>query len=121
MTIRTDRLAEEIRNYASSAIMNMTQYADHPYGMITVSGVEITKDKSYADVYVNSSHDEDTLPKFIAPLARELHTSISRDFGMRKTPKIRFRIRKGNASSPTDILALIHSLDKQYGLSQDTH
>jgi ribosome-binding factor A len=75
---------------------------------------------SYADIFVQSQEDSQTLPKFLAPLAQKIHAKMGKEIGLRKTPKVRFRVKKEKRNS-ADILSLIHELDQKYGLSQENN
>ncbi len=117
MKVRKERLAEMTRQIASEHIVHFCQEQNHDFGIISVIEVEISKDEEYADLYVHAQEHSDQVNKFLAPLSRKIEQSIAREFGLRRVPKIRFRTKK-NHKNPTDILALINSLDKQYGLSE---
>lgn len=119
MKIRTERLSHSIHSIASSEILTFSQEKDHNFWIISIIEVILSKDESYADVYVSSHEDEENLPKFLAPSAKIIEHAIGKNLGIRRSPKIRFRIKK-NLKSAGDILSLIHSLDKQYGLSEES-
>lgn len=118
MTIKTDRLKDSIRAVAMEFVLNFSREYNHNHGIISVVDVIISPDKSYADICVFGQWDNKELPKFLSPIASDIHKKISRDFSLRKTPRIRFRIAK-NQESKKDILTLIKELDEQYGLSEN--
>jgi ribosome-binding factor A len=75
---------------------------------------------SYADIFVQSQESVETLPKFLAPLAQKMHGKMGKEIGLRKTPKVRFRVKKEKRNS-ADILSIINELDKKYGLSTENN
>lgn len=117
MSIRTDRLKESIQIIANEVILEHTREYDHDHGIIAVVDVTLSADKAYADIMVFGQGDNKALTHFLAPSAAKIHTKISRELSLRKTPKIRFRIAK-NQENKKDILTTIRELDAQYGLSQ---
>lgn len=94
MTIKTDRLKEAIRVIANEKIVEFSREFDHNHGIIALLDVIISPDKSYADLQVFGQGNNKELTKFLAPLAGKIHMKISSDLGLRKTPRIRFRIAK---------------------------
>ncbi len=119
MKLRHERLAEAIRQIASEHIIRFCQEYDVTTGIISISDVDISSDESYADIYLQSSDkdEEKTLPKILAPLATQIMHDIGKDIAIRRSPKIRFKAQKKTKNNQ-DILSLINSLDKQYGLSE---
>lgn len=117
MTIKNDRLAESIRITATEEILTYCRDYEHDHGIISVLSVSISADKSYADISLHGQGDDKELTHFLAPVAHQIHTRISRDLGLRRTPRIRLRIAK-NIDAKWDILSIIQELDKQYGLSK---
>jgi ribosome-binding factor A len=117
MTIRSDRLSECIRTIAIWEILSYSRDYEHTHGIISVLEIVVSSDKSYADIMVHGQWDDKELTSFLAPIAGVIHTRISRELGLRRTPRIRFRVAK-NIDKKGDILSLIQELDKQYGLSK---
>jgi ribosome-binding factor A len=118
MNIRQERLAQAIQTYASEDIIAYEQSRNHDFGIISVLGVVLSSDYSYADVSVMSQRNEKSLPKFLTPTEERTRRRITKDFSMYKTPRLRYRIDL-KEKSKNDILSLIHSLDTQYGLSRE--
>ncbi len=119
MNLRQKRLADAIRTYASEDIMNFEQLHTHTFGIITVVEVDVNSDYDYADIYVNSQKDENLLPHFLAHCAEITRKRIGKDYSLRKIPILRFRVGKKQKQT-AEILDIIHSLDRQYGLSRQT-
>ncbi len=117
MTIRADRLSESIRVLATEEILTFSRDYEHNHGIISVLEIVISADKSYADLMVHGQWDDKKLTQFLAPIAGMIHTRISRDLWMRRTPRIRFRVAK-NINEKPDILSIINQLDLKYGLSK---
>jgi len=119
MKLRHERLAEAIRQIASEHLIRYCQEYGTTEWIISISDVEISSDESYADIYVSSSHTEEEkqLPNMLSPLAWKIMHDIGKNIAIRKSPKVRFKVQKKTKNNQ-DILSLIHSLDKQYGLSQ---
>jgi ribosome-binding factor A len=119
MKLRHERLADIIRTIASEHIIQHLREYENTVGIVSIVEVEITPDEGYADIYVSSSEpsEEKGLPKLFAPLANSIAHRIGRDVGIRRAPIIRFRTAKKQKSTG-DILSIINSLDKQYGLSE---
>jgi ribosome-binding factor A len=117
MNLRQKRLADVIRTYASESILLYEQMQPHNFGIISVNRVEVSPDYSYADIYITAQENEKELPHFIAPTAHDIERHIGKEFSLRKTPHIRFKLPK-EARKETNILELINTLDHQYGLSQ---
>jgi ribosome-binding factor A len=80
--------------------------------------VSISADYTYADISVMSQRNVGTLPKFLAPTEKGIRKRLAKDYKIWKIPHLRFRIDQKEKSANT-ILALIHSLDTQYGLSHE--
>ncbi len=116
MNIKQERLKEIIREIASRNVTVWSQNFDHAFWIISITEVELAKDKSYADIFLSASITTDWLTKALARIAKDIQWEIGRELMMRKNPAIRFRIKKW-WKTPVDILALIDSLDKQYDLS----
>ena len=117
MTIRSDRLSECIRTLAIEEILLFSREHDNDHGIISVLEIIISSDKSYVDIMVHGQGDDKALTAFLAPIAGIIHTRISRELWLRRTPRIRFRVAR-NIDKKGDILSLIQELDKQYGLSK---
>lgn len=119
MNLRQKRLADAIRTYASEDIMNYEQFHTHNFWVISVVEVDVNSDYDYADIYINSQKDENLLPHFLAPCADLTRKRIGKDYSLRKIPILRFRVGKKQKHT-AEILDIIHSLDRQYGLSRQT-
>lgn len=119
MKLRHERLADIIHTIASEHIIRHFQEYENAVWIVSIVEVEITPDEWYVDIYVTSSEqwEEKTLPKLLAPLANSIAHTIGKEIWIRRAPIIRFKVGK-RGKSWNDILTLINSLDKKYGLSQ---
>jgi ribosome-binding factor A len=90
---RTTRVADYLRERLAEIIRS--QMRDPRIGMLGVNDVRVSRDFSYADVYVTAlgADDADAQREVIAVLTRAagfLRTAVARDSTMRTTPKLRF-------------------------------
>lgn len=118
MNLRQKRLADSIRAYVWADIQTLCEFRDHDFWVVSVIEVTISPDYEYADVYLSCQKNEKDLPHFVAPTAEETRRRLVKDFSLRKTPHLRYKIGKKQKDT-NDILSLIHSLDQQYGLSRE--
>ena len=90
---RTQRIADQMQRELAQLIqMGMK---DPRLGMVTVSAVEVSRDLSFADVYVSFlGVDEDeqieTSLKILNQASGFLRTELARAIKLRFTPKLRF-------------------------------
>lgn len=80
------------------------------YGIVTVTGVDISSDLSYIDVYVSALRDKETLPKTLSESAHKIHRLLAKNIDLVKVPKVRFRYDDGGEIL-WDISEIITSLD----------
>lgn len=125
MSTKTDRFAESILAISSPVIL---EYIREPFqdclrepcegfGIVSVVKVEISKDRSYADIYVSSTANEAMLPKKLAPLADKLRHDIGKQIQTYKIPHIRFK-RIKNEAVTRNVQDIINELSAQYGLHE---
>jgi ribosome-binding factor A len=119
MSTKTDRFAETILTMTSPIILEHIREHGEEFGIVSVIKVEITKDRSYADIYISASVNEAILPKKLAPLADKLRHDIGKQVQTYKIPYIRFK-RVKNETITRNVQDIINELSKQYGLSE-TH
>jgi len=80
------------------------------YWIVTVTGVDISSDLSYADVYVSALRNRETLPKSLAESAHKVHRLLAKNIDFVKVPKIRFRYDE-SGEMLWDISKVISNLD----------
>ena len=61
------------------------------YGLITVTGVEISADSSYIDIYVSAIQNQSDLTKTLAKHSHEIHRLLAKKIDFMKVPRVRFR------------------------------
>jgi ribosome-binding factor A len=89
---RPDRLAEAIREEVAR-FLNDKAKDPRITGMVTVTGVEVTRDLRTAKVFVSILGDEDRARTFegLDSLAGHLRARIGKGLGLRSAPEILFR------------------------------
>ena len=112
---RTDRIADQIQK--DLALLLQRELKDPRVGMTTVSSVKVSKDLSFADVYV-SFMGKDTLEEasegleVLASAAGFLRSSLAISIKLRVMPKLRFHYDATMVEAPR-ISALIDKAVKQ--------
>ena len=99
---RQGRLSEEIKKSVSGFLINRAKDPALTSRIISITGVEVTRDGSYATVYVSpvclSDEDKDMVYSgVLAGLERAkgaIRGQLSRDIMMRHTPEIIFKLDK---------------------------
>lgn len=94
MSVRSQRLSDEIQK--NLARLLQVELKDPRVGFVTVSGVEVSRDMSFADVYVTWMHaqsDEDCKEQLVAlqGTAGFLRSKLSKQLTTRIVPKLRFK------------------------------
>ena len=117
MSTKTDRFAETILAISSPVILEHIRERGEEFGIVSVVKVEITKDRSYADIYISATTNEVLLPKKLAPLADKLRHDIGKQVQTYKIPHIRFK-RIKNEAETRNIQDIINEISKQYGLHE---
>lgn len=90
---RTDRVADQLQQ--ELAVLIQREIKDPRLGMVTVSGVTVSRDLGYADVYVTLLGDDDAerIKENLAVLKRAggfLRSQIARRIKLRHVPELRF-------------------------------
>ena len=116
MSTKTDRFAETILTMTSPILLEYIREHGEEFGIVSIVNVEISKDRSYADIYVSATTNEAILPKKLAPLADKLRHDIGKQVQTYKIPYIRFK-RVKNETITRNVQDIINELSKQYGLS----
>ncbi len=89
---RPDRLAEAIREEVAR-FLNQNVKDPRITGMVTVTGVEVTRDLRTAKVFVSILGDGDRAKTFegLDSLAGHLRARLGKSLGLRSAPEILFR------------------------------
>ncbi|SFH61719.1 30S ribosome-binding factor RbfA [Modicisalibacter xianhensis] len=90
---RTDRVADQLQQ--ELAVLIQREIKDPRLGMVTVSGVNVSRDLGYADVYVTLLGDDDAerIKENLAVLKRAagfLRSQIAQRIKLRHVPELRF-------------------------------
>lgn len=90
---RTDRVADQLQQ--ELAVLIQREIKDPRLGMVTVSGVTVSRDLGYADVYVTLLGDDDAerIKENLAVLKRAagfLRSQTARRIKLRHVPELRF-------------------------------
>lgn len=91
---RTQRVAEQLQRELAQLIQR--EVKDPRLGMVTVNSVKISKDLSYADIYVTVMGKEEseeqitTSLKILNKVAGFLRTQVSKRIQLRVMPELRF-------------------------------
>lgn len=98
---RQRRVGEQIQREIARLIQQ--ELKDPRLGMVTVSAVEVTRDMSYATVYITVLGDSSNIKQTLAILEKAsgfLRKELSRLITLRSMPTLRFRydesVEKGN-------------------------
>lgn len=90
---RTDRVADQLQK--ELAVLIQREVKDPRLGMVTVSGVEVSRDLGYADVHVTLLGEDDPERirenlKVLRQAAGFLRSQIARRIKLRHVPELRF-------------------------------
>ncbi|MGM0694618.1 MAG: 30S ribosome-binding factor RbfA [Pseudomonadota bacterium] len=90
---RTDRVADQLQK--ELAVLIQREVKDPRLGMVTISGVEVSRDLGYADVHVTLLGEQtpERIKENLAVLKRAagfLRSQIARRIKLRHVPELRF-------------------------------
>jgi ribosome-binding factor A len=91
---RAERVAEAIREEVASFLAESVK-DPRVRGLVTVTGVEVTRDLRYARVYVSVMASEDERAgtmQGLASLAGHLRARLGRQLRLRTAPEIQFKL-----------------------------
>ena len=95
MSIRTERVAELIRQEISQTLMR--DIRTDGYGLLTVTEVFMTPDLRIAKVYVShfqSGRSDDEILAFLDENSKEIRMAVGRAVRLKFTPELRFFVDK---------------------------
>ncbi|ODN30887.1 30S ribosome-binding factor RbfA [Fervidobacterium thailandense] len=114
-------LESEIRKVISEALLEMKdENLENIKSLITISRVEVSKDKRYADVFVSFLGDEQKrkeVVKYLESKKGYFRTYVAKNIRMYTAPEIRFKEDKG-LEATVRIGQLLDSI-KESGKSSD--
>ncbi|WP_148252543.1 30S ribosome-binding factor RbfA [Aidingimonas lacisalsi] len=90
---RTDRVADQLQK--ELAVLIQREIKDPRLGMVTISGVTVSRDLGYADIYITLLGENDLarIEENLGVLARArgfLRSQIARRIKLRHVPELRF-------------------------------
>ncbi len=125
---RTDRVGDQLQK--ELAVLIQREVKDPRLGMVTVSGVTVSRDFGYADVYVTllgeDSHErvKENL-KVLRQAGGFLRSQIARRIKLRHVPELRFHydesVVRGQRLSSLIEQAVSSDRERQAGAVQDTN
>jgi ribosome-binding factor A len=93
MSIRTERVAAQIRDILSTTLLR--DIDTQGFGLLTVTEVKIAPDLRSARVFVSHFHSGKTDPEVLAFLdenTRELRMAVGREVRLKFTPELHFEV-----------------------------
>lgn len=108
---RTDRIADQIQR--DLAVLLQRELKDPRLGLPTISGVKVSKDLSYADIYITFMAIEDPTKvkaalKVLDNASGLLRSLLSKSIKLRVMPRLRFHFDETIVEGPR-ISALINA------------
>lgn len=125
---RTDRVGDQLQK--ELAVLIQREVKDPRLGMVTVSGVTVSRDFGYADVYVtllgeDSSERVKENLKVLRQAGGFLRSQIARRIKLRHVPELRFHydesVVRGQRLSSLIEQAVSSDRERQAGAVQDTN
>ena len=100
---RTDRIADQIQR--DLAVLLQREIKDPRVGMVTVSGVKVAKDLSFADVYVTfmTLEKDEEVKQALAVLEHAsgfLRSMLAKSIKLRVMPRLRFHFDQVIVTAP---------------------
>ena len=85
------RAAEELRGKIATVLL--TEISDPRLESVTVTGVEVSTDRAFADVWVSAPADRyDEVMKGLESAKGRIRSLVARSLGWRVVPELRFHI-----------------------------
>jgi ribosome-binding factor A len=121
---RTSRVADHLQRELAGLIQR--EVRDPRVGMVSITGVDVSRDMGYAKVYytVLSADEDDDIEESTAVLNKAagfLRTQLSRDSSMRSVPQLRFYFDSsvGRGRYMEDLIGKAAQADRALGLRDD--
>lgn len=113
MSHRPERMAEAIKKEIADLLRN--EIKDPRVGFVTITGVEVTKDLSFAKIFVSVMGKEEQRKESIEVLQKAagyLRSEIGRRIKVRHAPELIFKLDV-SLDHGTRIMELLHEINKQ--------
>jgi ribosome-binding factor A len=121
---RTQRVADYLQRELAALIQH--EVRDPRVGMVSVTGVDVSRDLGHAKVYYTamgseSSEDAKESTEVLNKAAGFLRSQLSRDSNMRTVPQLRFYFDSsiGRGRDMEDLIQRAASADRELGLRDD--
>jgi len=121
---RTQRVADHLQRELAALIQH--QVRDPRVGMVSITGVNVSRDLGYAKVYYtvlgcDSSEDASESTEVLNKAAGFLRSQLSRDSSMRRLPQLRFYFDSsvGHGRDLEDLIRRAADADRELGLREE--
>ena len=121
---RTERVADYLQRELAGVIQH--EVRDPRLGMVSITGVEVTKDLGYAKVFytlLGCESDQDAVDstEVLNKAAGFLRTRLSKDSSMRTVPRLRFKFDNsvGQGRFMEGLISQAADADRKLGLRED--
>jgi len=121
---RTQRVADYLQRELADLIQH--QVRDPRVGMVSVTGVSVSRDLSYAKIYFtelgrDSSDDAKECTQVLNRAAGFLRSQLSKTSAMRSVPQLRFYFDNsvGHGRYMEDLIGRAKEADRKSGLGED--
>jgi len=88
---KTKKFENVARKVLSNALIEDIELDNTSYGLINISNVVVTSDRSYLDIYVSCFKNSENLTKYMAEFAPILQRTLGKQIQTYKIPKVRFK------------------------------
>jgi ribosome-binding factor A len=121
---RTQRVADYLQRELAALIQH--EVRDPRVGMVSITGVNVSRDLGYAKVYYtvlgcDSSEDASESTEALNRAAGFLRSQLSRDSSMRSVPQLRFYFDSsvGRGRDLEDLIRRAADADRELGLREE--
>ena len=121
---RTQRVADYLQGGLAGLIQR--EIRDPRVGMVSITGVDVSRDLGYARIYYtsmdsNSSEEAKESTEALNRAAGFLRSQLSKDSSMRRLPQLRFFYDSsvGRGRDLEDLIRKAASADRELGLRED--
>ncbi|MCL5289948.1 MAG: 30S ribosome-binding factor RbfA [Bacillota bacterium] len=113
MSHRPERIAEAIKKEAADLLRS--EIKDPRVGFVTITGVEVTKDLSFAKIFISVMGSEDQRAETLNVLQKAagyMRSEIGRRIKVRHAPEIIFKLDT-SLDHGTRIMEILHEINRQ--------
>ncbi len=115
---RIKKLEGVIQELVSTFIFEEIWEIGDDFWVITITGVKVSTDLSYLDIFISCFKNQETLAKALAKHAHDIQRKLHNALSLRKIPRIRFRYDEGGAIA-WDLNWKINDLTKNIEINYD--